>query len=246
MTEPEPAAAVVLAGGSGSRVGAERNKVLLDLAGTPVLAHSLRTVASLPSVVRVVVVAREADVAEVRELADAYAPGATVVVGGADRPSSERAAFAVLAEDVEAGRVRLVAVHDGARPLASTALWTAVLDAAAAHGGALPARSLGATLADAPGSDGSADSDGPVLHEDLVGVSTPQAFRADALLEAYASAATAGFAGTDTASYLERHPGGCRVATVPDEATNLKITWPGDIERAVRLSGSATPDEGSG
>lgn len=226
---PGPTAAVVLAGGSGSRVGADRNKVLLDLAGIPVLAHSLRTVAGLAEVVRVVVVARAADLAEIRALAAAHAPGAAVVEGGADRADSERAAFAVLADDVAAGRVSLVAVHDGARPLASPSLWGRVLQAAAQHGGALPARPMGPTLARA----GAGVREG--MHDDLVGVSTPQAFAAAPLLDAYAAAAAEGFVGTDTASYVERFGAGVRVATVPDEPANLKVTWPGDLAKAARI-----------
>ena len=224
-----PAAAVVLAGGSGSRVGADRNKVLLELAGLPVLAHSLRVAAGLADVRRVVVVSRREDLEHIRVLAAAHAPGADVVEGGADRAGSERAAFTVLADDVATGRIALIAVHDGARPLASPALWRTVLSAAAEHGGALPARDLGPTLA-LPGAGVRAG-----LHEDLVGVSTPQAFAAAPLLEVYAAAAADGFAGTDTASFIERYGEGLRIAAVPDEPENLKVTWPGDLDRAERI-----------
>ncbi len=220
------AAAVVLAGGSGSRVGPGRNKVLLDLAGLPVVAHSLRRVAALTAVRRVVVVARAADLAELTALAAAHAPGAQVVVGGASRPDSERAAFALLADDVAAGRLDVVAVHDAARPLADADLWGRVLVAAAEHGGAVPVHDPGPLL------------DGDRVRRDLVGVATPQAFRAGPLLAAYDAARAEGFQGTDTASYLEHHGvGGVRVAAVASTSPNLKITWPGDLVAAARLLG---------
>ncbi|HET7736044.1 MAG TPA: 2-C-methyl-D-erythritol 4-phosphate cytidylyltransferase [Nocardioidaceae bacterium] len=213
-------AAVVLGGGSGSRVGAEVNKVLLPLAGRPVLAWSLETVRSLEYVVRVVVVCRPDDRAAVRPM---LVEGERLVDGGAERHDSEWNALRALAPDILGDEVDVVAIHDGARPLASHDLWTAVVDAAAAAGGAIPAHPLHALVH----ADGSAAAG-------LVGVQTPQAFRAGDLLAAYAAADEDGFRGTDTASCLERY-GALRIAGVEAPATNLKITFPEDVRVAERL-----------
>ena len=119
-----PTAVVILAAGSGSRVGATVNKVLLPLRGVPVLVWSVRDALALPDVRRLVLVVRPEDRAAVEA---AVAPHLTdrevlVVDGGATRHASEWAALRVLAPDIEAGEVDVVVVHDGARPLAGRPL----------------------------------------------------------------------------------------------------------------------------
>ena len=227
------AAVVVLGAGSGSRVGAvvdgsPVNKVLLELAGVPVLARSVRTALAVPGVTRVVLVVRPGEEAAVRA---ALAPHLSdsdevlVVAGGASRHASEWAALAVLRPLVEAGEVDVLAIHDGARPLAPVSLFSAVLDAAREHGGAIPV--VAPTPLLTPG--------GRPAEPGLVGVQTPQAFRAAPLLAAYAAAREDGFEGTDTAACLERHRPGLRVVAVPSSSRNLKITYPGDLETAAAL-----------
>ena len=96
----------------------------------------------------------------------------------------------MLRTDIESGTVDVVAIHDGARPLASIALYRAVITAARADGGAIPAAPMPALL-------------GPeAAVRGLVAVQTPQAFAAGALLDAYTRAQLEGFRGTDTAACL--------------------------------------------
>ena len=220
-------AVVLLAAGSGTRVGAATNKVLLPLCGEPVLAWSLRTVTALPYVERLVVVVRPEDAEEVGALVRAHlADGreAVLVTGGETRHASEERGLAPLREDVAAGRVEVVAVHDSARPLAEGALFDAVVRAADRHGAALPARPQ----------QGVVTADGRTHVTGLLGVQTPQAFRAGALLDAYARAATDGFTGTDTASCVAAYAG-LSARAVPAPATNLKVTFPEDVALAERL-----------
>ena len=219
-------AAVLLAGGSGSRVGAARNKVLLPVAGRPVLAHSVRVAAEVSDLV--VVVVRPGDEAAVAAVVDAEVgvPMETVA-GGATRHASEWAALRLLTDRIEGGEVDLVAMHDAARPLASPDLWRAVLAAAREHGGALPTRpAVGVVSADglAP----------PPPGEQWVGVQTPQAFRARPLLASYVAAQRGGFEGTDTAACIAAYSD-LAVVAVPGEATNLKVTYPEDVTLAERL-----------
>lgn len=227
------AAIVVLAGGSGTRVGAGLNKVYLPLAGRPILSWSLRWTATLPGVARRVLVVRPGD----RELAEKMLrddlPDLAVdlVLGGVTRHGSEQAALDHLAGPIAAGGVRIVAIHDGARPLAGPALFQRVTAAAAATGSAVPALP-------APGLvPTSAAEAGPVpapLPGRLVRVQTPQAFDAGALVRAYRLAADEGFDGTDTASTVERF-GGIGVRVVPGSAYNLKVTYREDLLLAERL-----------
>jgi 2-C-methyl-D-erythritol 4-phosphate cytidylyltransferase len=127
----------------------------------------------------------------------------------------------VLAATIESGELDVVAIHDGARPLAGVALFDAVVASAREHGGALPVTPLPAVL---PRSD-----------RELVAVQTPQAFAASALLAAYRAAEADDFEGTDTASCVERYAPDVTIAAVNSSAHNLKVTYPEDVSLADRL-----------
>jgi 2-C-methyl-D-erythritol 4-phosphate cytidylyltransferase len=222
-----PRAAIVLvAAGSGSRVGADRNKVLLPLDGVPVLAHSVRTAREVDGVHRVVVVIRPEDRADVSEAITPYLGRHDVwlVDGGKERHDSEYAALRALRADVDAHEIDVVAIHDAARPLASAALFRTVIDVAGAHGAAVPGVPAGrlSTL------------DAALAPDDLVAVQTPQAFAAGTLLAAYDAAHAEGFVGTDTAACLER-ASDVVVRAVDGERRNLKITFPEDLRLAAEL-----------
>ena len=177
------AAVVVLAAGSGTRVGAEVNKVLLPLGEVPVVARSVSTARAVPGV-------RRRGAGRARRRAGGRPRGGRAVSrrratrGGhghrrpdpARRPSGRRSAL--LAAEIEAGEIDVVAMHDAARPLATRDLYERVLAAAAEHGGAIPVAPL----------DHLVDLDGDALPEPLVGVQTPQAFRAADLLAAHRAA----------------------------------------------------------
>lgn len=223
---PASTAIVLLAAGSGRRVGAEQNKVLLPLDGLPILAHSIRTVLELDDVHRIVVVVRPEDRAEV---AEALAPhlgshDLWLVEGGAERHDSEARAIDALRAEIDAGEITVVAIHDAARPCASADLFRAVLAAATEYGAAVPAVRIGRL----------SNLDGSLAEPDLVSVQTPQAFRATDLAAAYSAAAVDGFVGTDTAASLERYAA-LTVRAVPGEPTNLKVTFPEDLALASEL-----------
>jgi 2-C-methyl-D-erythritol 4-phosphate cytidylyltransferase len=219
------AAAVVLAGGSGTRLGAEGNKVYLPLAGRPLLSWALEAFARAPSVGRLVLVARPAD----RPLAQAAADAVTgqrveIVDGGANRHGSEWAALRLLAPAIRTGELDVVAIHDGARPVVAQRLVEDTIAAARRHGAAVP----GVPLAE-------------VAHHDLrrvggtlVRVQTPQAFRADLLLDAYERADADRFAGPDTAACVERYAG-IAVHCIPGDPRNVKVTYRPDLALAERL-----------
>jgi 2-C-methyl-D-erythritol 4-phosphate cytidylyltransferase len=224
-------AAVILAAGSGTRVGARVgdepvNKVFLPLGGLPILARSVRTVLEVEGVHRIVLVTRPEDRDAVR---DAVAPhlGAHdlwVVDGGAHRHDSEWQALRTLAAEIEDGELDVVAIHDAARPLASGDLWRRVIDTAVEHGGAIPVQPMPRL----------SHRDGSLAAQGLVGVQTPQAFRAVDLLHAHRRAAAESWAGTDTAACLERYSE-VVVVGVPSSAANLKVTFPEDVALAEGL-----------
>ena len=222
-----PVAVVILAAGSGHRVGAEVNKVLLPLRDVPVLVWSVRDALALPDVRRLVLVVRPEDRAAVEAAVAPHLGDREVLVvdGGATRHASEWAAIRVLETDIVAGEVDVVAIHDGARPLAGVDLWAAVVAAAAEHGGAIPvvpvADLVRAGLTPVAGSLGA--------------VQTPQAFRADDVLAAHRAASEDGFDGTDTAACVTAYRD-VRIAAVPGSPLNVKVTFPEDVDLAVELS----------
>jgi 2-C-methyl-D-erythritol 4-phosphate cytidylyltransferase len=222
------AAVVVLAAGAGARVGAEVNKVLLPLAGVPVVARSVRTARAVAGVARVVLVVRAQDQDAVRAAVEPClgepGPEVVMVVGGATRHASEWAALSALAPSVDAGEIDVVAMHDAARPLAGVPLYDAVLAAAARAGGAIPVAPLDDLVA----------VDGSPLPARLVGVQTPQAFRARELLAAHRAAAADGLEATDTAGIVAAYSA-LSVAAIDSDAANLKLTVAEDFTAAEAL-----------
>ncbi|WP_214405608.1 IspD/TarI family cytidylyltransferase [Pseudonocardia lacus] len=231
------AAAIVLAGGSGSRFGAPVNKVYLPLAGRPVIAWSLAVMAAHPQVGPVVLVVREDDRRSAAEaVAAAGAAEVEVVTGGASRQESELAGLRRLAERIADGRVDVVLVHDGARPLLTPDLVDRVLAGARDTGGAVPGLPRHDLVAAGP--DGAPTGPAP---DGLVAVQTPQGFRAVPLLAAYEAAAREGFAGTDTESCMARFAPDVPVRRVDGDGRNIKITYGHDLEVATAVLAGARP-----
>lgn len=224
---PVRAAAVVLAGGSGTRFGASGNKAFLPLAGEPVAVWSLRALAATESVRQLTFVTRPADLGYAAELLATHLPGLQVdlVAGGASRHGSEYNALDQLAPMVDRGELDLVLLHDAARPVVRPELVDRLLRAAAEHGGALPGLPVHRLV-----------SPDPVRpRPGLVSVQTPQAFRAAELLAAHRAAAVDGFEATDTSGCVERYAPGLRVRCVPGDPDNLKVTYRPDLPLAERL-----------
>jgi len=230
------AAAIVLAGGSGTRIGARHNKVYLPLGGRTVLGWSLRAFATHPAIGTVVLVVRAEDAARAEREAATLDVPVEIVEGGATRQDSEWCGMHRLADRIAARAIDIVLIHDGARPLVSAALISAVLAAARADGGAVPGLlrdDLAAVTADGAGLQW------PPGPDAFVAVQTPQGFRAVPLLAAYDRARREGFVGTDTASCVQRFTD-LPVRWVPGDERNLKITYPHDVARAERLVSSVT------
>ena len=228
-----PCAVVVLAAGSGSRVGATVqglpvNKVLLELAGRPVITHAVLAALDVPGLRHLVVVARPGEERLVAAALTPYLPPdaeVRLVTGGATRHASEWAALQALSAEIASGEVEVVAVHDGARPLASPDLFARTVAAAAEHGGAIPVVPTRTLVR----------LDGGEAPRGLAAVQTPQAFAARTLLDAYAAADADGFEGTDTAACVERYSPDVRVAAVGSRVGNLKVTFAEDVALAAAL-----------
>jgi len=219
---------VVLAGGSGTRVGAGINKAFLPLAGRSIASWGLNTLASVEGVGILVFVVRPEDLEHARFVAarESEAP-LEIITGGETRQESELLALRHLADRIDSGAIDTVLIHDAARPLVSHGLASAVLHAARESGGAVPGMPA---LEIAPaGPEGTLAAAGGALRPDrLVRVQTPQGFHAATLLDAYEDAARDGFVGTDTASCAEEYTD-IPVTWVRGEETNFKITYAQDL-----------------
>ena len=205
---------IVVAAGSGTRLGRSEPKALVSLAGRPLLAWTLEALAPA-AFARTVVTAPPDRIEDFRRVAGA---GVLVVAGGETRSGSVRAGLAALSPldgDV-------VAVHDAARPLVSAAEAAAVVDAAVETGAAIAAIPAVDTIKLA--------SDGRVARtldrSQLVAAATPQAFRASILRRALDSGRDA----TDEAALCEDL--GIPVAVVPVSRLGFKVTTPADLELA--------------
>jgi 2-C-methyl-D-erythritol 4-phosphate cytidylyltransferase len=206
-------AALLLAAGSGERLGVGRPKAFVELAGRPMLEWSLAALraAGIP---RVVVALPDGGTAP---------PGCEGVRGGASRSASVRAALARVDADV-------VVVHDAARPLVTPDVFTRVVEALADADCAIAAARVADTVK-------AADADGLVTEtldrSRLWAVQTPQAFRRAALARALDVADDVLAGATDDASLIERAGGTVRV--VETSPANFKVTTPHDLRVAELL-----------
>jgi 2-C-methyl-D-erythritol 4-phosphate cytidylyltransferase len=235
--------ACVLAGGSGTRLGADANKVLLPIRGRrSILDESIHTFELCEAVDHIVVVARHQDqhIISRRIKEERITKVRTVVPGGSTRHGSEQAGFeavrALLAPG--AGVTDVVLVHDGARPFVTIDLVVRLVEAAQREGGAVPGLNIQGVLWTLR--DGRPVGTVPSEYaRRLRRMQTPQAFRAGPLLEAYAAAAAAGFDGVDTAATVERFAS-LETVVVESDPRNLKVTTRADLAVARRLAGQFT------
>jgi 2-C-methyl-D-erythritol 4-phosphate cytidylyltransferase len=234
---------VVLASGSGTRVGAELNKVYLPLAGRRVVAWSVAALARAAGVGVLVLVIRPQDRALADEVladgalvADLGGVPVEVVHGGASRQESELRALEHLSGRIAEGRIDTVLIHDAARPLVTPELAEAVLRGAREFGGVIPGLPRTDLVAVEPQGDGER-----VTSADLgrvVTVQTPQGFPAGPLLAAYRQAAEDDFVGTDTAACMARYSD-VPTRYIQGDERNMKITYPYDVAIAEQLLAGA-------
>jgi 2-C-methyl-D-erythritol 4-phosphate cytidylyltransferase len=218
-------AAVLLAGGRGSRAHRDTNKLYLPIGERVMLEFAWETMMRSPDVDRIVLVVRDEDASLAEDLLSEITPTkpAEVVVGGATRHESEFHGLEALAPDIESGKIGLVAIHDGARPFLTLELLHTLVATARENGGAIP----GLTL-DEPTYRVTDSGVEQLPHESLRRVQTPQVFNALPLLEAYRRAAADGFEGVDTAETVERYSD-LDVSIIPGDARNIKVTFVEDF-----------------
>jgi 2-C-methyl-D-erythritol 4-phosphate cytidylyltransferase len=211
--------AILVAAGRGERMGKDRPKAFLDLAGQPLVLRCARAFDEAPCVSGIVAVVPEAEVDAARALLAPVRKLLVVVPGGPRRQDSVLAGL----KQAPDGFDGVVLVHDAARPLVEVSLVEAVARAAAKVGAALPVLPVVDTVKRV--------RDGVVVEtldrDDLGSAQTPQGFRIALLAEAYAAAFRDRITVTDEAMAVERL--GAPVRALAGSWRNRKITTPDDL-----------------
>jgi 2-C-methyl-D-erythritol 4-phosphate cytidylyltransferase len=210
---------ILPAAGQGKRMGAGKNKLLLELDGIPLLIHTLKVFEKDPDCEKILLAINPQDEIEFKGLIEQFGLKKIdgLVPGGKERQQSIHNAL----KTVENGE--LILVHDAARPFIQTDAISRLTEQARRTGAAILAVPVKDTIKKAE--DGKVTE--TVERSSLWAVQTPQAFRISILKGAYELAEEDDFLGTDDASLVERlpHP----VSVVEGDYDNIKLTTPEDL-----------------
>ena len=213
--------AIIAAAGQGTRMAGKRPKQFLELAGTPIIFHTLKAFEQCDAIHEIIVVLSMDEVAGFLSLAEKHdlRKIKSVVPGGATR--AESVLHGLLA--VDEATVEIVAVHDGVRPFVSADEITRTVEAAQLEGAAILTSTSVDTMKEV--------SDGAVVRtlkrSELRHALTPQCFRYKLLRHAYEKADVSDPELTDESSLVERL--GVKVVTIEGSPRNIKITRQEDI-----------------
>ncbi len=213
--------AIIVAAGRGTRMGANVDKLWLEVAGRPVVAHTWQRFNEAPGIQEIILVVRDGMQPHFTELAEKYhfQKPYRLVVGGVERQDSVWNGLSALAADSE-----IVAIQDAARPCTTTELIDATIAAARETGAAVAAQPVTDTIKET--------ADGQVIsrtvdRSKLWSVQTPQTFRVTTIRHAISTAKAQGLNLTDDTAACEVI--GQPVRLVKGSAPNPKVTVPADL-----------------
>ena len=208
------------------------SKQFTELAGTPILIHTLRKFAASAEVTEICIALRANEIAGFRARLEKEAKDIakeeqfSLVEGGEHRQQSVAHAMAAISAAPE----DIVLVHDAVRPFVTAEIIHDVIEAAQKYGAAIAGVPAVDTIKEVQRTAEGAVITATIPRERVVMAQTPQGFRYDVLKKAFDEATADGFMGTDEASLVERS--GHEVAVVMGSARNIKITTPADLELA--------------
>ena len=215
---------LIVAAGSGRRMGAAANKLLLPLLGRPVLAWTLEAALASEAIRWIGIVGQPVDAAAVAAIVTAAGADRPVqwILGGDTRQDSVRRGLAALPEGAEG-----VLIHDGARCLVEPSLFGRCAEAVARGEAVIAATPVTDTIKQV---DDSGRISATPDRQMLWAAQTPQGFPVSTLVEAHARAETEGWSVTDDASLFERL--GLPVRVLEAAPSNIKLTTPIDLTLA--------------
>jgi 2-C-methyl-D-erythritol 4-phosphate cytidylyltransferase len=216
--------AIIAAAGRGSRMAGTRPKQFLELAGIPIIFHTLKSFEQCDSIQKIICVLPAEESAGFPSLAERAGlhKVAEVVPGGETRAQSVARGLAA----VQAGAVEIVAVHDGVRPFVTPEEIARVVDAAKTSGAAILVAPVTDTIKEVSGSRVTQTLDRSRLRSAL----TPQCFRFDLLWEAYRRVDLNDPSLTDDSLVVEQT--GAQVIAIEGSKRNIKITTQEDLALA--------------
>jgi len=231
----ETASALIPAAGRGERFGRGTNKVFAEIAGKPILAHTLSVFEACQAVDEIIIVTGADEIEAAGSLVGrfGFAKVREIVPGGAQRQDSVANGLAKVTRDV-------VAVHDAARPMVTCEIIERSIEEARRTGACIAAVPVIDTIKSA--SDGVVS--GTVDRSSLYSVQTPQTFRTDLIRTAFERAYADGVYATDDAALVERI--GQKVSIVAGSYDNIKITTPSDEALASMKLGGGEVRTGMG
>lgn len=224
MYGQEQVTAIIMAAGTGSRMGAAVPKQFLKIKGRTVLERAVLPFENNGFVDDILVVCGQDFVPLCKRLCSAFSKVRAIITGGEQRQDSVRNAINAL----EIGADGYVLIHDGARPFVTDEIICRVLAGAADTGAAVCAVPVKDTVRRIT-EEGSATLD----RSQLCNVQTPQGFKAAVIRDAFAAADSEGFVGTDDAGLAER--AGYHVTLVKGSYDNIKITTREDMPVETRI-----------
>ncbi len=210
--------AVIVAAGTASRMGGI-DKVMAELGGEPMIVRSVRAFQNCDAIKEIVVVTRPDLIGKIAALCDGFSKVTAVVAGGADRPESVQNGLNALSE-----KVRLAAIHDGARPFITGAVIDRTVRAAHTYSAAAPGIPVKDTVKQVQGGIVTNTPDRSTLQA----IQTPQVFDVDLLQGALKNAREKQIPITDDCSAVEQL--GMSVRIVEGDERNIKITTPMDLK----------------
>ncbi|MEG2405450.1 MAG: 2-C-methyl-D-erythritol 4-phosphate cytidylyltransferase [Clostridiales bacterium] len=228
--------AIIAAAGSGSRLGREKNKILLNFRGKPMLGYSLELFSSINDIKQIIIVAAPGEEEKCSGIAASYCGNTpyTVVKGGKERMNSVFNGLKSVNKNCDH-----VMIHDGARPCLDRKTLMDLLNENFEHGAilAMPAKETiklvhGATVAET------------IPRDKVFFAQTPQIFKKEVLVQGYKKAIKENFFATDDASVAEY--GGAKINVVLGNENNIKITTPKDWEIAEKREDTASMRMGMG
>lgn len=216
--------AILLAGGSGSRFGADKPKQFLDMHGMPIIEHTIRAFHSHPHIDKIIIITRADYIDHVRHIAAPYPKVTHILPGGRERYHSTLAALSVCTDSDE-----ILLIHDAVRPYVSHAIIDRCLAALTTYdavGTAIPTTD---TIVRVDAQDIITQT---LPRHELRNMQTPQGFRQRALRHAFdLGLQDPHFQPTDDCSVVMRYTPTTPIKIIQGEATNIKITYPSDIRQ---------------
>ncbi|MBF0234696.1 MAG: 2-C-methyl-D-erythritol 4-phosphate cytidylyltransferase [Desulfamplus sp.] len=222
--------ALIVAGGKGLRMASGIRKQYIELAGVPILAHTLKIFDDFQKIHHIILVVPEDDIDYcANEILFKYGfkEKVTLVSGGIERQNSVMNGLSKICSLSLSLKDSVVLIHDAVRPFVDHEIISRVIRDASRYGASIPVIPVVDTLKRGDGHGYVSSLDGTVNRQELYQAQTPQAFDLKLILEAHQNALKNGFLGTDDASLVEKI--NKKVSMVPGSKKNIKITTPEDI-----------------